>query len=201
MCYILFFIIIIITILSIIYHMKYKYQNKDKNKDKIKESFIDFVYPIKKRKINLFYSDCIIPEGDITFDDKPYYEKSNQDLTNMIFKNKPIYNTYKKYNDKYYGIANTTNQTIDYYQQIIDDSIEMEESNNQNKFIQGNICQLSKWSNWSDCNKKCGDKDYNTQYRTRTILNQPENCYSPTNPILKQKVTCGYIPCFTQFTY
>lgn len=173
MYYLLF---IIIIVLFIYYYRKYKKH----------EAFIDFIYPTKK-KINLFYDDCIIPIKDKLVDDKPYYERSNQDLRNIIFNDKPIYNEYKTYNDKYYGITKTKSKIIN--EPII----------HHKKFK--NICQLSGWSNWSNCNTKYGDRDYNTQYRTRIILNKPDNCYSPTNPILKQKITCGNKPCFTPFTF
>lgn len=103
----------------------------------------------------------------------------------------------KKFYDNSYGITQAPG--YDEYIKIIGKTSELG-NNNSNihshiNYTQGNICKLSPWSLWSECNKKCGD-NYGTKTRTRKVLKEPLGCYSPFNPILEQKIPCHSSICF-----
>ena len=95
----------------------------------------------------------------------------------------------KKGKNKYYGIVPAPQSNE--YKQIMEESKDHEKSN----FIQGNICKLSPWSLWSNCDTNCGET-YGKKTRTRKVLKEPLGCYSPLNPILSQTIPCNSTLCF-----
>lgn len=94
----------------------------------------------------------------------------------------------KKFYDNYYGIANAPSSE-EYINKLFNEKKEIP------SFIQGNICKLSPWSLWSDCNYKCGE-NYGKKTRTRKVLKEPKGCYSPLNPTLTQTIPCNSTMCF-----
>lgn len=99
----------------------------------------------------------------------------------------------KKYNNYFYGIDKAKQNPGE---NINTNTNKNQNNKNKNNFIQGNICQISKWSLWSDCNYNTQNmRLYNKKKRTRKILNTPKGCYSPTNPVLEQIIDCDSSTC------
>lgn len=95
----------------------------------------------------------------------------------------------KKFYDNYYGIASAPDSE-EYKASLI-----YEENEEKYDFIQGNICKLSPWSLWSECDYNCG-KHYGKKTRNRRVLKEPKGCYSPLNPVLTQTIPCNSSLCF-----
>ena len=155
------------------------------------QKILPYIQPAKTRKIDPYdnLSVCTIDrqfkkyqDYSIYYDDnkKREKEKPNEKIIN---KNKK-----KKFYDNYYGIVPAPDSNE--YEQIMQENKEEEYP-----FIQGNICKLSPWSLWSDCDTKCG-KNYGKKTRTRTVLKEPVGCYSPLNPLLSQTIPCNSTLCF-----
>ena len=118
-------------------------------------------------------------------------KKSDKNKRNKYSKNKNKYSkSKKKFYDDYYGIT-LAPDSIKMQQKMIEDS-----KNKPIKFIQGNICKLSSWSLWGDCQYSEDCKLYGKKTRTRKVLNEPKGCYSPLNPVLKQTIPCDSSMCF-----
>ena len=126
--------------------------------------------------------------------DLKYYKKYNENSSssNNQKKNDKKYNKYnnKKFEkqNQFYGL-DLAPESIKYEQKMLENSLDK-----PIEFVQGNICKLSPWSLWSKCPLGCPSST--KKKRTRTVLNEPKGCYSPTNPILEQVIPCNSTQCF-----
>lgn len=185
--------IMLLSLLFLIMYIIMTFSLKEDFRNNIEKSYnqldtnnleLPFIKPAKIKRItpnNI--SVCSIDKQYIPYKHyTPKIIKNTQNYKTIINKKNETTKN-KKYYENHYGSILAPKEIIPI----------QEEENKTNHFTQGNICKLSKWSLWSNCD---ASKCINNKIRTRKVLKTPSNCYSPLNPVLKQNISCDSNLCF-----